>query len=338
MRRRCGCLVSWSWERWLAQACLDRAMTGTLATLTVLDRDGVERAVDLSALVGAMRSAYRSGVARTTSVPLRAVVSASGPHRVFGVMPAVSDSLGLFTTKVVAKVPAPSRPLIEGLMVALSTRTGAPLACIDAAAVTDVKCAAVTALVTDICARPDATTVGIVGSGALALCQVRGIASVRDITRWTVSSRNQDHAEVFAARVRGLLGPDTNVRVTGRAIDALTGHDVVCTATSATTPLVADLVVPTGTHVNCMGAHERHSRELPADTLARSVLVVEDRELAVAEAGDVHRTALDLTDLVTAEAGEFHAAPTVFSSTGHALADLLVTAHALRAALGCAVA
>jgi ornithine cyclodeaminase/alanine dehydrogenase-like protein (mu-crystallin family) len=297
----------------------------------VLDRESVELATDLPALVRALRSTYSSGVARTALTPPRMTASASDPHRLFGAMPSICDALGLFVTKIVAAVPSfAGRPTIGGLVVALSTRTGEPIACLDGAAITNLKCAAVTALVTDVCARQDVSKVGIVGSGELAFCQVQGVSSVREVARWAVSSRHRGSAERFAARVRTFLGPRADVRVVDRVEEALTG-DVVCTATSATTPLVDSLIVPDGTHVNCMGGHAQGSRELPNETLVRSRLIVEDRELAVAEAGELHREALDLAEMLAADPQELRARPTVFSSTGHALLDLLATRHILQA-------
>ncbi|HEX8472963.1 MAG TPA: hypothetical protein VF666_02935 [Pyrinomonadaceae bacterium] len=303
--------------------------------LPVLDRRSVERATDLAGLVRAMRSAYTSDVSRTALTPPRMTAFVSDPHRVFGAMPSISDALGLFVTKILAAVPTPGRmPTISGLVVALSTRTGKPIACLDGAAITNLKCAAVTGLVTDACAPQDVSTVGIVGSGELAFSQVQGISSVREVERWTLTSRHRANAEAFAARVRGFLGPQTDIRVVDRIEDALTGHDVICTATSLTTPLVASFVVPDGTHVNCMGGHALDSRELPNETLARSLLLVEDREIAVAEAGALHRKALDLSEMLAADTRELRARPTVFSSTGHALLDLITTHHVLQLTLG----
>jgi ornithine cyclodeaminase/alanine dehydrogenase-like protein (mu-crystallin family) len=285
---------------------------------------------DLAALVRALRAAYTSDIPRTALTPPRMTGFASDPHRVFGAMPSICDALDLFTTKVVAAVPTPGRgPTIGGVVVALSTRTGETLACLDATAITNLKCAAVTALVTDVCAPRHTATVGVVGAGELAFAQVRGVSLVREVRQWTVTSRRRASAEAFASRVRGFLGPGADVRVADGVKAALTGQDVVCTATSSTTPLVDTFDVPEGTHVNCMGGHALDSRELPNQTLARSRLVVEDRQIAVAEAGELHRDALDLPDLLAADAGELRAQPTVFSSTGHALLDLIVTRHVL---------
>ena len=313
---------------------MSEGVTGHAAP-PVLDRGRVERETDLAELVRALRSAYASDLPRTARTPARMTEFASDPHRVFGAMPSICDALDLFVTKVVAAVPTPGRaPTIDGLVVALSTRSGEPVACVDAAAVTDLKCAAVTGLVTDACTPQQVGSVGIVGSGALAFCQVQGIAAVREVPRWTVTSRHRAHAERFAARVRRFLGPGAEIAVVDDIESALTGHDVVCTATSATTPLVDEFTVPNGAHVNCMGGHALDSRELPNGTLARSLLLVEDRRIAVEEAGETHRAALELAELAAADGRELRARPTVFSSTGHAFLDLLVTSHVLRTVLG----
>ena len=210
------------------------------------------------------------------------------------------------------------------MVVVFSTATGELLATLDGAALTDVKCAAVTALVTDRCALLDARTLGVVGTGALAWQQIRGVAAVRDLTAVTVYGRNEEKAGAFAARVRGLLGIE--VRVARELGEAVERQDVVCTATTSSEPLLTGYTLAAPVHVNCMGSHTPASREVSREQLAASTLVVEDRATAVAEAGEIHRDALELEDMLAA-GDSLRSERTIFSSTGHAFLDLVTAAH-----------
>ena len=71
--------------------------------------------------------------------------------------------------------------------------------------------------------------------------------------------------------------PDTAVR----------GADIVVTATTAKVPVFDDADVAPGTHINAIGSYRPERAEVPAATVARSVVVVETREAAWHEAGDL---------------------------------------------------
>ncbi len=63
--------------------------------------------------------------------------------------------------------------------------------------------------------------------------------------------------------------------------------DIVCTCTTATEPLFEGDSLAAGAHVNAVGAYQPHTRELDSETVRRSRVVVETREAAMEEAGDL---------------------------------------------------
>lgn len=285
-----------------------------------------EVSADLPALVAELADALGAGFRHKALTPQRFMTEWPDPYSVFGAMPSVSREHGVFVTKVAALVERPGKPTINAVVVVFSTVTGELLAMLDGAALTDVKCAAVTALVTDRCALREARTLGVVGTGALAWQQIRGVHAVRDLATVTVYGRNAEKAGMFAARARELLGDGIEVRVARELRDAVERQDIVCTATTSSEPLLAGCAIAAPTHVNCMGSHTPTSREVGRELLTASTLVVEDRATAVAEAGELHRDALELEDVLAA-GDSLRAERTIFSSTGHAFLDLVTAAH-----------
>jgi ornithine cyclodeaminase/alanine dehydrogenase-like protein (mu-crystallin family) len=93
------------------------------------------------------------------------------------------------------------------------------------------------------------------------------------------------------------------------------------------TPLPISADLPAHVHVNCMGAHTVESRELPADLLATSVVIVEDVGTAIAEAGMSHAGAIELAALTAPGTTDLAHRRTVFASTGCAYLDLITCAH-----------
>jgi ornithine cyclodeaminase/alanine dehydrogenase-like protein (mu-crystallin family) len=282
--------------------------------------------VDLPALVGELAESLRAGQRRQAVTPVKFMSKHMEPYRVFGAMPSISPAHGLFVTKVAALAKLPGTRTINAVVVVFDTRTGDLLAVLDGAALTDVKCAAVTALVTDRCAISGARRLGVVGAGTLALQQISGVAAVRELDTVTVYGRHAGRTQAFADRARALLGEAVDVRIARDLGEVTAEQDVVCTATTSHEPLISGFDLRPPVHVNCMGAHTPQSRELGKELLADSVLIVEDRETAIAEAGEPHHTALELEDMLAAE-DSLRARRTIFSSTGHAFLDLVTAAH-----------
>jgi ornithine cyclodeaminase/alanine dehydrogenase-like protein (mu-crystallin family) len=228
-------------------------------------------------------------------------------------------------------------PFIHGVYVLFAPGTLAPAAIVEGAALTALRTAAVSALATQHLARPDARRLVVFGAGTQARAHVDAMRSVRPIEHVAIAGRDPARARTLVAALAAggvdavLAGPE-----------ALAAADVVCTCTTSREPLFAPGALPAGVHVNAIGAYRADMRELPAQALRDGLLVVETRESALREAGDV---LLAIADGVLAEADLRHelaevvrgtvgrrsrAEVTVFKSVGLALEDLAIAAAAER--------
>ncbi len=297
-----------------------------------------EPAADLvRSLAEAMRAGLRSGAVRRMIVPPRETAEDAMGTK-FISMPAVSPDYDLYINKVATIVATGALgrgATVTSIVPIFSVSNGRYLGALDGTVVTNLKCAAVTALVTDRCAAENSGVLGIIGSGVQARQQYLGVSAVRDVREVRVFSPNPDHAAAFAADITamaaraGTAGAGTagSVAVCGSAEEASAGVDILVTATVSSEPLPISRQLPGHVHVNCVGAHTVASRELPEDLLRTSVLIVEDRRTAVAEAGPLHSAALELDALDTPAAAGCERQRTIFSSTGCAYLDLITCAH-----------
>jgi ornithine cyclodeaminase/alanine dehydrogenase-like protein (mu-crystallin family) len=292
----------------------------------------LERA-DLRELTREMDQVLRRGGHRDMIVPDREVMFQRVPEAVFVSMPAVSSEQGLYINKVASIFDRPSDsrlPCIHAYVIAFSSQTGEPIAILDGAALTNLKCAAISALITDYCAVEDAKTLAIVGAGVQARQQFLGVCSVRNISEIRLYARNRDKVRLFAEEIRAASGGEIHVLEACSLEDAIDSADVVGTATAAAVPLGEFANLTPAVHINCMGGHTEQSRELPRSILESSLLIVEHLPTAIAEAGELHRAALELDSLARTTPAILRQRRTVFSSTGHASLDLMTTAHVLR--------
>ena len=140
---------------------------------------------------------------------------------------------------------------------------------------------------------------------------------VRPFSQIRVWSPTQAHARRFAQ--------EHDVTAVDSAEEAVREADVIVTATPAEEPILKGSWLKPGAHVNAVGSCRPDARELDDDAMS-NIVVVDSREAAVKEAGDVILSRAP----VYAEIGEIFegvkaptpAATTIFKSVGLACEDV----------------
>jgi ornithine cyclodeaminase len=266
------------------------------------------QALTMQACVDAMRPAFSD--ARETPVRTQLGQSLFMPGRIPGVA-------GI---KVVST--QPGNPV--GIVVVFD-ESGSPMGAVDGATLTAIRTGAGCGLATELLADPDSKVHAMLGAGAMAFDQVDAVRTVRPIERILVWSRSSDHAARLADRVGGetVDSPD----------DAAALADVISTATPSTAPLFAVESVRPGAHINAVGAFTPQMVELPAGLLRASFVVVDDREAASVEAGDLIQAGVTpdaaMADLLAGRSAAPEGATTVFKSVGIASQDVAAARAAL---------
>lgn len=142
---------------------------------------------------------------------------------------------------------------------------------------------AVSAVATKYLARKDARVMGIIGSGRQARAQLLALSCVRDLELVRVYSPEKEHREAFCAD----MGKTLNLRVIPACSpeEAISGADIVVTATNARTPVFDGRRIPAGTHINAIGAHDPRRREVDGVCVLRSKVIADSLERALKEEG-----------------------------------------------------
>jgi ornithine cyclodeaminase len=310
----------------------------------VLSHRDVLAALPPQACAEAMAAVLAGHARGETFMPLRSVMMPPDAPGFMGLMPGWSrgDGTGTFALKTVCIMPGnPARGLDahQGLVTLFDGETGVPTAILDASAITAVRTAAVTAVATGALARPDATTLAVLGAGTQALAHLNALASVRAFERVWVYAPTTAHAEDVASAAEL-----ASVTVAASAQQALRDADVVVTVTSAREPVLRREWLKPGAHLNAVGASSPRNREIDTATVAASALFCDSRESLRNEAGEfqlaVTEGLISGDEHVRAELGEVLAGTaagrrdagelTMFRSLGLAIEDL--------AAAQCAVA
>ena len=311
--------------------------------------------------IDVMADAFQALAHGRAAVPNRTALSVGSHDETMLLMPAIvrgvaeqADRPGSgawFGAKMLSIVPenqSTGRATHQGVVVLFEGRYGSPIAVIDAAAITAVRTAAVSAVATRILARADASRLAIIGAGVQAYSHLAAMAAVRSLREVRVWGRDRGRCEALAQAAESELRIE--VQIARRAQDAVDGAEIVCTVTSATTPVVQSSWVAPGTHLNAIGTHRPTDRELDSETIRRARVFVDHMPAAMAEAGDIlvpiaescigrEHVLGDLPQLVSNSIrGRLSDSDvTVFKSVGIAVEDIAAAAHVYRRAVAAGV-
>ena len=282
-----------------------------------LREEQVRQLLSYDELIPAIRRALMDFSAGRVQQPVRSILAVPSHGGWFGVMPAVyGDVMGAKMVTFYPRNADLQKHTHMAVIQLFRADTGEPLATMDGRLITEMRTAAVSAVAIDYLAHPQAKVLGILGSGVQARSHTRALAGIRSFAEVRVWSRSQDHAEKFASEI--------GARVT-TAEQAVSGADVVLALTSSPQPVLLGRWLRQDAMVCAIGAATPDRRELDSEAM-RGAVVVESREAALREAGDIVLAQAQ----VTAEIGELLNGaqmdrgnrPVVFKSVGIAVEDI----------------
>ncbi len=221
-----------------------------------------------------------------------------------------------------------------------NTETGKLDAVIEPGTLAWIRTGAASGVAVKHMARPDASVVGMIGTGRQAVTQIEAICAVRPVKTVKVHSRSAEKREAFAAEMSRSLGVD--VVPVAAPDDCVRGSDIVVAITSAREPVFDGSLLEPGQCVVAAGSNSWMKREVDDTTIQRAALVVVDNlEQAQIECGELiwavergafrWRQARELHQVVSGEvAGRPSAdAITLFESQGIGIEDAAASAYVL---------
>jgi ornithine cyclodeaminase len=313
----------------------------------IADQKLVTEVYPMEVAIPTMRAALTMLAEGDVAMPLRSYLAIPGSDAVMGLMPSYMGGLEAVGVKVIAAFPAnfgTEFDTHQGVVLFFDTERGLLRAIVDATAITAIRTAAVSGLVTDLLANPDAGDLAIIGAGTQATTHLQAMRAVRPVRRVRVYSVPAQSATAFAERESQRTG--LPVEAVATAEEAVAGADLVCTTTTSAEPVVRGEWVSPGAHINAVGAYTPTTRELDSDLVVKARLYADRRESLLSEAGEFlipKGEGLIGDDHIIGEIGEVltgsapsRTAPdqiTLFKSLGMAVEDVVAGSLALRGAV-----
>ena len=257
-------------------------------TLRILSGVDVRQALPMHQAIEAIKGAFAQLSAGQADVPLRTTLEVPCHNGVTLFMPgylAADDQMAIKIVSVFNDNPDKGLPLIHALVVVVDATTGKPAAVMDGRYLTALRTGAASGAATDLLAPQDARTAVIFGAGVQGRTQLEAVCAVRPIEEAWVYDIASEQAEAYADEMSERLS--LPVRIAETPSEAVRQADVICTATTSSTPVFDDADVQPGTHINAVGAYTPQMQEIPAETVLRAKVVIDHHQASLAEAGDL---------------------------------------------------
>jgi ornithine cyclodeaminase/alanine dehydrogenase-like protein (mu-crystallin family) len=246
----------------------------------MLNEDDVKRLLTMEMALEAVEQGLRKmALDEAQNIPR---ARAQTDHAMLHTMGATVKALGVMGSKVYA---TSRKGAAQFLLSLFDGRTGNLLCLMQADYLGQMRTGAASGIATQYMARPDASVVGLFGSGKQARTQVMAVCKVRRIRQVQVYSPNEERRRAFAAEMSERC--EVEVVPVSRPQMAAEDKDVVITATTSREPVLHGQWIAQGTHINAIGSNFLGKAELDAVALRRCAdVVVDSKDQARLEAGD----------------------------------------------------
>jgi ornithine cyclodeaminase/alanine dehydrogenase len=275
----------------------------------ILSRKDIESILTIQDTMDVVEEAFKEHSRGTVNMPLRPVIKVGKHGGMVIFMPAMLEGMGALGVKVVSVYPTnPTKynlPTTIGIVVLNDPKNGNPIAVMDGSFLTAMRTGAVSGVATKYLSRKDSKEVGIIGTGVQGRTQVEAVCGVRSIEKVKAYDVVADSCSRFCKEISQKLGVKTVQAHNSE--EAVRSSDIVITSSSSKEPVLKAEWISPGTHINAIGSHTPDAREIDASTIKRAKLVVDSREAALREAGDIMMPiaqGLITPDHIFAELGE----------------------------------
>jgi len=305
-------------------------------SLPYYDADAVLAALPFERAIRAIEEAVRDDVDPELDGPR---LFAPVPDGEFLLMPAQSAKYsGLKALTLAPNNPARGLEKIQGVYVLYSSDTLAPVALMEGSSLTAIRTPAVAISAVRLLARaaapgdelPESPRVLVFGVGTQGRSSILAARAAFPTARFEVVGRRPERIR----QLRDDLAAEGIDIAHRQDVDAAVSEaDIIICATTSSTPLFDGSLVKPGAIVAAIGTHGHDARELDDALVSRADIVVEGRDSAERENGNLHtcfdeadwreRPPANIRDLVRGEVVRRAGHPAVYTGVGMSWEDLV---------------
>ncbi len=262
--------------------------------MLILNAADIRQALSMPLAIDAMKQAFAAFSDGKALVPPRIHLPIAQHSGISLIMPSFVDGNTTAEQALAVKVvslfdgnQARGLARIQAAVVVLEPDTGRPIALLDGAMLTAIRTAAASGAATDLLARRDCRTAALFGAGVQAITHLFAMCAVRPIEKIFICGRTPSKVAALIAEFAGRPAIPAELIAADSPRQALADADIVCCTTTSKEPIFDDADLKPGTHINAVGSYTPQAREVPPETVRRALVVVDSRQAAWEEAGDL---------------------------------------------------
>lgn len=260
-------------------------MSSETLSLRVIDGPTVTQLLPMSDCIALMRATMAQVSQRQAQLPLRWGLPLD--RGMLGVMPGSLAEPPCFGVKLVSLFPGNSAAGLSshmGAMLLFEAQSGRPLALLNAAEITRIRTAAASAVATDLLSNRAVSRLAVLGTGEQAQAHLQAMCCVRDFEKIVIWGRDPAKA-IELAQAFGKQGKCAVIARVSRE-EAVAGAEIICTTTSADTPILFGSELSPGMHLNIVGSSVPSKAEIDSEAVRRSRYFVDYLDSTYAQAGE----------------------------------------------------
>jgi len=259
--------------------------------MLILNANEVRQALPMKAAIQAVKSAYAALSAGKAEMPPRAHLPISPSSGTSLIMPAyVQADADALAVKVVSVFPNNHElglPMINAAVLVLDAQTGVPQAVLEGGSLTAIRTGAASGASTEVLSRPDSKTAAIFGAGVQGRAQLEAVCTTRSIETAWVFDLDSAQAAAFVKDMAGQEPIPDDLRVAASPEDAIAEVDIICAATTSTSPVFPNEGIKPGAHISGVGSYTLEMIEVPPETIGRAKVFVDSNQAVMDEAGEL---------------------------------------------------
>jgi len=226
------------------------------------------------------------GISDATATHPPRVAMPINPAGRLGVMYGALAKPAVHGAKILSLFPeAPKHGLSshQGFVLLFDSTMGAPVAALDADAITVLRTSAMSILATQVLANPDPTVITICGAGEQAAHHARASLALWPDATIRIWARRPEAAEVLKSH----LGDIGAIVVEPDLAASIAGANVIHTTTASVEAFLPGALLEPGQHINLVGASLAAWREIDDEGVARVRMFTDSLESSSRESGEI---------------------------------------------------
>jgi len=255
--------------------------------LLLSDAD-VARLLSMREAIDAVEKAFGEYARGAVLMPPRSTLMLDRFGGSVSLMPSYLEETGALATKLISIYPHNPEhglPTTVAWIVVNDPETGMLEALMEATYLTAVRTGAVTGVAARYLAPKDSRVAAVIGCGVQGRTQAWAVAETCSLDTIRVFDLSREQMRWFSDEMGPKLGVDIVPADSGE--EAVRDADIVVTATTSREPVIRRGWLGDEVHVSAIGSFYPDHRELDTETVREAKVVVDSREAALAEAGDL---------------------------------------------------